>query len=57
MMAMIAMSSTYFCNAVYMVVYFFYIAVYTLTIVKKEFFLYNQNISFISTPFSKSSRL
>ena len=56
-MAMIAMSSTYFCNAVYMVVYFFYIAVYTLTIVKKKFFLYNQNISFISTPFSKSSRL
>ena len=56
-MAMIAMSSTYFCITVYMFVYFFYIALYTLIIVNKEFFLYNQNISFISTPFSKSSRL
>ena len=57
MMAMIAMSSNYFCITVYMLVYFFYIGLYTLIIANKEFFLHNQNISFISTPFSKSSRL
>ena len=56
-MAMISMSSNYFCITVYMLVYFFYIGLYTLIIANKEFFLHNQNISFISTPFSKSSRL
>ena len=49
-MAMIAMSSNYFCITVYMLVYFFYIGLYTLIIANKEFFLHNQNISFISSP-------